>query len=292
VDLRGDEEILARARRRLTRAEGRRERARERLAEARRLAEGARFRVLELEREIEELIGLYEENYPYGGPESVDEGDPEELRRALKERERVLKGLGEVNLGVLSEDRSLEDRIAFLTDQIDDCRGGIGELERLIADADRRAKELFEGALKEIDARFDALFRRLFGGGEAHLEIVPGDTLWTSGVDVMAYPPGKRPQGIAQLSGGERSLTGIAFLFAAVEAARSPLAILDEVDAALDEVNLRRFADLAREFAASRQIIVITHRRTTMERAELLYGITLSEPGLSQVVGVRLEDWS
>ena len=98
------------------------------------------------------------------------------------------------------------------------------------------------------------------------------------------YPP--------QLSGGEQSLSAIALLFASMEVAGCPLAVLDEVDAALDEVNLRRFADLAREYAQSRQILAMTHRRVTMERADLLYGVTLSEPGLSQVVGVRLEDWS
>ncbi len=292
-EIRETEEAIRRCRGRIDRIERRRDRIRSRREVLHREAREASQEMTDLRREVEELIGLYEENHPYPGEENLPaEEDPEELRRTLKERERTLRGLGETDLGLLSEDRSLADRLAFLTDQMDDCRGGIAELERLIAEADRRAQEAFERALRSIDERFDALFRRLFGGGEAHLELVPGETLWTSGVDIAAYPPGKRSQGLAQLSGGERSLAAIAFLFAAAETARSPLLVLDEVDAALDEVNLRRFAELAREFAVERQIIVITHRRVTMERADLLYGVTLEEPGLSQIVGVRLEDWA
>ena len=248
-----------------------------------------------LEREREDLVSTWEDQYPYpGGSEGdpQDPQDPEDLRRRIRERDRVLKDLGPVDLGVLSEDRSLKDRLAFLGEQMDDVRGGMGELEKLIAEADRQAQTVFSKALGEIDRRFDHLFQRLFGGGEAHLVLLEAATPWEAGVEVVARPPGKRPQSISQLSGGEQSLSAIALLFASMEVAGCPLAVLDEVDAALDEVNLRRFADLAREYAQSRQILAMTHRRVTMERADLLYGVTLSEPGLSQVVGVRLEDWS
>ena len=168
----------------------------------------------------------------------------------------------------------------------------MSDLQHLIDDADRQAKGVFTDALEEIDRRFNDLFQRLFGGGDAHLELVEGDTLWDSGVDVVARPPGKHPQSITQLSGGEQSLSAISLLFASLEVAKCPIAVLDEVDAALDEVNLRRFADLAKENAKDRQIFVMTHRRVTMERADVLYGVTLSEPGLSQVIGVRVEDWA
>ena len=145
---------------------------------------------------------------------------------------------------------------------------------------------------KQRDERFCFLFQRLFGGGEAHLVMTDGETIWDTGVDVVARPPGKHPQGIHQLSGGEQSLAAISMLFATMEVAGCPLAILDEVDAALDEVNLRRFSELTKEYAKNRQILAMTHRRLTMERADVLYGVTLSEPGLSQVIGVKMDEWT
>jgi chromosome segregation protein len=248
-----------------------------------------------LRRERLELIQTWDEQYPYAGPQSVSglgDVNPDDLRRVIRERDRELKALGEVDLGALSEDRSLRDRLAYLGDQLDDVGDGIVELERLISDADEQARTIFTDAMEEIDKKFDALFGQLFGGGDAKLDFIEGASLWDSGVDVVARPPGKHPQSIAQLSGGEQSLAAIALLFASLEVAGCPIAVLDEVDAALDEVNLRRFADLAREAAGARQIFVMTHRRVTMERADVLYGVTLAEPGLSQVIGVRVEDWA
>ena len=217
--------------------------------------------------------------------------DLEELRQEVREGERVLRRMGQVNMGVLSEDESLQGRLAFMEEQEKDVRQGMEELEHLIRETDREAGRVFSAALRDIDKGFNALFVRLFGGGEAHLELAEADSLWEAGVEVIARPPGKSPQNLRQLSGGEQSLTAIALLFASMEIAGVPLAVLDEVDAALDEVNLGRFADLAREYANRLQILVMTHRRLTMERADVMYGVTLSEPGLSQVVGVRLEEW-
>jgi chromosome segregation protein len=248
-----------------------------------------------LRREKAELIQTWEEQYPYPGPEAVKEmGDlsPDDLRKTIRERDRELKALGDVDLGALSEDRSLRDRLAYLGDQLDDVGNGMIELERLISEADEQARTIFTDAMEEIDKKFDSLFRQLFGGGDARLDFIEGASLWDSGVDVVARPPGKHPQSIAQLSGGEQSLAAIALLFASLEVAGCPIAVLDEVDAALDEVNLRRFADLAKEASEKRQIFVMTHRRVTMERADVLYGVTLAEPGLSQVIGVRVEDWA
>ena len=246
----------------------------------------------EIERDLEELVNTWEDQYPYPGAGSLPEdGDIEDLRRKIRDGDRKIKAFGEVDMGVLSEDRSLKDRLAFMGEQLDDVRTSAAELEKLISDADRQAHKVFTDALREVDSRFCSLFQRLFGGGEAHLEMLEGDTIWDTGVDVAARPPGKHTQNINQLSGGEQSLAAISLLFASMEVAGCPLAVLDEVDAALDEVNLRRFSDLAREYAKNRQVLAMTHRRATMERADVLYGVTLSEPGLSQVIGVRLEDW-
>ncbi len=247
----------------------------------------------ETERELEELINTWEDQYPYPGREELlPDEETDELRKKIREGDRKIKAFGDVDMGVLSEDRSLKDRLAFMGEQLDDVRAGATELERLIADADRQAYKVFSDALLEVDNRFCKLFQRLFGGGEAHLEMIEGETIWDTGVDVMARPPGKHPQTINQLSGGEQSLAAISLLFASMEVAGCPIAVLDEVDAALDEVNLRRFAELAKEYAKNRQVLAMTHRRVTMERADVLYGVTLSEPGLSQIIGVRLEDWA
>jgi chromosome segregation protein len=250
------------------------------------------IRMAELARERMEIIQTWEEQYPYPGAESVALENLDELRRNIRECDRSLKAMGEVDMGALSEERSLRERLSFLEEQLDDVGEGMRELERLISDADEQARVVFTGALDEIDKKFNALFQRLFTGGDARLEMMEGESLWDSGVDVVARPPGKHPASIAQLSGGEQSLSAIALLFASLEVASCPIAVLDEVDAALDEVNLRRFADLARDASKERQIFVMTHRRLTMERADVLYGVTLAEPGLSQVIGVRVEDWA
>jgi chromosome segregation protein len=255
-------------------------------------ATAANLKEAELTRERTELIQTWEEQYPYPGPDSAPNENPEELRRLIRECDRSLKAMGDVDMGVLSEERSLRDRLAFLGEQLDDVGGSIRELERLISDADEQARTIFTGALEEIDKKFNALFQQLFNGGDAKLEMIEGESLWDSGVDVVARPPGKHPTSITQLSGGEQSLSAIALLFASLEVASCPIAVLDEVDAALDEVNLRRFADLTRDASRERQIFVMTHRRVTMERANSLYGVTLAEPGLSQVVGVRVDDWT
>ncbi|GAB1485531.1 hypothetical protein MASR2M79_05780 [Aminivibrio sp.] len=219
--------------------------------------------------------------------------------------------------GALSEGEALSERIDYLTGQLDDVKAAVGELQAIVDETDRQVAELFNAALENINSRFNALFRRLFGGGEARLQLEErggpssdpagpeeGDiretpSPWDRGVEIVARPPGKHLQNLAQLSGGEQSLTAIAHLFASMEVAKVPLAVLDEVDAALDESNLLRFGELAKEYAVGGetgegrgiQLLVMTHRRATMERADILYGVTLAEPGLSKVIGMRMSDW-
>ncbi|MDO4952766.1 MAG: hypothetical protein Q4E34_02940, partial [Synergistaceae bacterium] len=246
-----------------------------------------------LQKEIEEMISSWEEKYPYPGSEVLpDDVNLEELRRKIRDGDRKIKQYGDVNIGVLSEDDNLQQRLGFMGEHMSDVKKSADELNRLIAEADNKAQQIFTDALQQVDDKFCSIFRTLFGGGEAHLEMTDAPTIWETGVDVIARPPGKHPLGIAQLSGGEKSLAAIALLFASMEVADCPMAVLDEVDAALDEVNLRRLSNLVKEYAQRRQILCMTHRRITMERADVLYGVTLQEPGLSQVVGVRMEDWA
>ncbi|MCR5347597.1 MAG: chromosome segregation protein SMC [Fretibacterium sp.] len=257
-----------------------------------------------LEEECHQLIELWDEKYPYNvlrgrevangdtsgdGPQAAS--GPAGLTASLKRLERELKALGPYNLGALSEDASLTERTEFLTEQLEDVRSGVEELRMLIRETDEQVENAFTGAMTEIDTRFNALFQRLFGGGEARLTLQDGESIWDRGVEIYARPPGKNLQNITQLSGGEQALTAIAQLFAAMEVAKVPLAVLDEADAALDEYNLIRFADLSKEYSRTIQLIVVTHRRTTMERADLIYGVTMVEPGLSKIVGIDVENY-
>ncbi|WP_286845852.1 MULTISPECIES: chromosome segregation protein SMC [Aminobacterium] len=244
-----------------------------------------------VEGELTQITSLWEENYPYPGPLSLPDDLRDEGLAGVKRLEKKLRELGEYDLGVLSEHESLNARLAFLSEQMKDVRAGIKELQEMIQDTDRRVGQVFGEALVNTDKRFNALFQRLFGGGEAHLQMEEGLSLWEAGVDIYARPPGKKLQNLTQLSGGEQSLSAIALLFATMEVAAVPLAILDEVDAALDEYNLLRFVDLVTDYAAYIQILAMTHRRSTMERADVLYGVTMSEPGLSKVIGVSLDEW-
>lgn len=282
-----------------------------------------------LAEELRRLIEAWDDEHPYDAAlaPGVDEG--EAIASAVRRLERDLRALGPVDWGALSEDTSLAARIAFLGEQLSDVRAAMDELRAIIEETDRHVGVVFTGALDNINIRFDALFRRLFGGGEARLQLLApqsgsseggeedetaetagtrgNSAAWDRGVEIVARPPGKHLQNLAQLSGGEQTLTAIAYLFASMEVAGVPLAVLDEVDAALDESNLLRFGELAREYArpsaeeafeegenasgSGIQLVVMTHRRATMERADILYGVTLAEPGLSKVVGIRVEDW-
>jgi len=245
-----------------------------------------------LQYELEELINTWEERYPFDNSDKDKFiQDLETVKRNIRRLDRELKKIGEYNIGVLSEEESLEKRITFLHEQMDDVNSGLKELKDIIDVADRQVDRVFNKALGNIDKNFNLLFNRLFGGGEAHLRPEESESLWDAGVEIYSRPPGKRLQSLAQLSGGEQTLTAISLLFASMEVAEVPVAILDEVDAALDEVNLRRFVDLITEYSSSLQILIMTHRRITMERARLMYGVTLTEPGLSKIVGVRVDDW-
>jgi chromosome segregation protein len=277
-------------------------------------AAGERARTLASKREslageLRQLTEMWEEQYPYSSAEAPPGDEGEAASAAVRRLERELRALGEVEWGALSEDQSLSARVAFLSEQLGDVQAAIGELRGIISETDRHVGALFGKALENINARFNSLFCRLFGGGEARLRLQGPEPVgsgeeeesspaWDAGVEIVARPPGKHLQNLAQLSGGEQTLTAIAYLFASMEVAGVPLAVLDEVDAALDESNLLRFGDLAKEYSSPPgqgkgiQLLVMTHRRATMERADILYGVTLAEPGLSRVVGMKVEDWA
>jgi chromosome segregation protein len=215
----------------------------------------------------------------------------DELRRRLTELEDRLTAIGPVNLVADEEYRELDERLTFLRTQHDDLTASIKDLDKALRGMTRTAQERFLQAFDEINRDFGQIFERLFEGGRAELRMVEaeegGDPLDT-GVELMAQPRGKRLQSVTLLSGGERALTGLALLFAIFYFRPSPFCVLDEVDAPLDDANIHRFLRVLRELTSRTQFLVITHNRRTMEAADLLYGVTMEEPGLSKLVAVKL----
>jgi chromosome segregation protein len=212
-------------------------------------------------------------------------------RQRVTELEARLEAIGPVNLVADDEYRELDERITFLRTQHEDLVSSIKDLEKALRVMTRAAQERFEQAFQEINTRFMQIFERLFEGGRAELRLVDseedGDPLET-GVELMAQPRGKRLQSVTLMSGGERALTGLALLFAIFYYRPSPFCVLDEVDAPLDDANIHRFLRVLRELTSQTQFLVITHNRKTMEASDVLYGVTMQEPGLSKLVSVNL----
>jgi chromosome segregation protein len=213
------------------------------------------------------------------------------VRARLTELDEKLDAIGPVNLVADEEYRELDERLTFLKTQHDDLTGSIRDLEKALRGMTRTAQDRFAQAFEEINGHFGRIFARLFEGGRAELRLVEaeegGDPLDT-GVELMAQPRGKRLQAVSLMSGGERALTGLALLFAIFYFRPSPFCVLDEVDAPLDDANIHRFLRVLRELTTQTQFLVITHNRRTMEAADILYGVTMEEPGLSKLVSVNL----
>ena len=243
----------------------------------------------------EELAQETQRMYGVDTPTLLARHDPDRdfaaVRSRLGELIEKLDSIGAVNLVADEEYRELDERLTFLRTQHDDLTASIKDLEKALRGMTRTAQERFLHAFEEINGRFAQLFERLFEGGRAELRLVEaeegGDPLDT-GVDLMAQPRGKRLQSATLLSGGERALTGLALLFAIFYFRPSPFCVLDEVDAPLDDANIHRFLRVLRELTSQTQFLVITHNRATMEAADVLYGVTMEEPGLSKLVSVDL----
>lgn len=215
---------------------------------------------------------------------------PDELNRQASKLRQEVEALGDVNVGAIEEHARLSERIAFLTNQRDDLVTARAELNDLIGEIDTEMATRFNETFAKVREAFAQEFEVLFGGGEANLHLTNPDDPLTTGIDVAAKPPGKRLQNLNLLSGGERALTAMALLFAILQVRPVPFCVLDEVEAALDEANVGRFAMQLRRLAGDTQFIVITHRRGTMEEVDALYGVTMPERGVSSLVSVRLSE--
>jgi chromosome segregation protein len=210
--------------------------------------------------------------------------------KRLRSAERKLSTLGRVNPLALEEYAALEERHKFLTDQLEDLRKSKRDLLDIVSEVDDRVEKVFTEAYWETAAQFEAVFSRLFPGGEGRLILTDPDNMLTSGIEIEARPPGKKIKRLSLLSGGERSLVAVGLLVAIFKARPSPFYILDEVEAALDDANLGRLITLFEELRASSQLIVITHQKRTMEIADALYGVTMRGDGVSTVVSQRIRD--
>ncbi|MEY3752349.1 MAG: chromosome segregation protein SMC [Actinobacteria bacterium] len=214
--------------------------------------------------------------------------DQQEKRLASAERSLAL--LGKINPLALEEFSSLEERLKFLAEQLEDLKNTKKDLLDIIKEVDDRVQSIFMEAFESTATHFEDIFSRLFPGGDGRLILTDPDNPLTSGVDVEARPPGKRIKRLSLLSGGEKSLTAVAMLVAIFKARPSPFYVLDEVEAALDDINLGRLLVILEELRASSQLIIITHQKRTMEIADALYGVTMRGDGVTEVISQRLRE--
>lgn len=210
------------------------------------------------------------------------------LAAEIEDIRRRREAVGPVNLLAIQELEELQEREKFLSTQYNDISSAKQSLQEAIRRINQHSRKLFEETFEAVRANFQVLFRKLFGGGKADIFLEPEQDVLEAGVEIVARPPGKEPRSITLLSGGEKVLTAIALLFAVFRARPSPFCVLDEVDAALDEQNIDRFITLLREFLEHSQFIVISHNKRTMSLADVLYGITMQEAGVSRKVSVKL----
>ncbi|MDP9234091.1 MAG: AAA family ATPase [Actinomycetota bacterium] len=219
---------------------------------------------------------------------------PPDEQEAAAERveklDRELRRLGPVNPRASEEYTELAERERFLEEQIDDLKASRRDLMKVVREVDETIVEVFAQAFHDIAAEFEGVFGRLFPGGEGKLKLENPDDLLTTGVEVEARPPGKNVKKLSLLSGGERALVALAFLFAIFRSRPSPFYLLDEVEAALDDINLHRFLGLIDELEERAQVLIVTHQKRTMEAANVLYGVSIASDGVSQVVAKRMEE--
>ncbi|SFX05216.1 condensin subunit Smc [Thermoactinomyces sp. DSM 45891] len=253
------------------------------------------IRVNRLDVELNHLLQKLAEEYEisferakemYGAPE-----EPNQAERNVRSLKQQIASLGEVSLGAIEEYKRLSERLEFLQTQEADLLDAKRSLYDLIAQIESEMGKRFLDVFQLIREEFLDVFVKMFGGGRADLQLTDENNLLETGIEIVAQPPGKKLQQLSLLSGGERSLVALALLFAVLRVKPVPFCFLDEVDAALDEANLTRFVQYMKEAAVKTQFILITHRKHTMEGADVLYGITMQESGVSSLVSVRMEDY-
>ena len=244
---------------------------------------------------LEQLTLEYKVNLAEAKEEAKAEGVLEDksetaLRRMQVSLQRQMEELGPVNPGAIEEYKAVSERYEFLQKQYTDLCEARDKLESVISEINAGMTKRFKEAFGKINGFFQNTYVQLFGGGTAVLKLSDPDNILESGIDIEAQPPGKKLQSLFLLSGGERALTVIALLFALLSYHPSPFCILDEIDAPLDDANIGRFSKFLEGYAMQTQFIVITHRKGTMEAANVMYGVTMEESGVSKILSVKMSD--
>jgi chromosome segregation protein len=221
---------------------------------------------------------------------TLDEVALAEVEDKVRDLNRRIDALGPVNPQALEEYEEAQKRYDFLNAQRQDLLDSIRDTEKAIQEIDVESKRRFHEAFEKINDNFREMFKTLFNGGLGEMRLTDAENAAGTGIDIVAQPPGKKLQNVLLLSGGERAMTAMALLMAIFKYQPSPFCILDEVDAPLDEPNIQRLTRLLKEMAAETQFIVITHAKRTMEAAEVMYGVTMQEPGVSKLVSVKFQE--
>lgn len=242
-----------------------------------------------LEEKVNHMWNEYELTYHNAMEIEVDESiSYTRMKANVSETKGKIRGLGDVNVNAIEDYKSVSERYELLKTQHDDLIESEDALKKIIADLDDEMRKQFTEKFADIQKQFDKVFRELFGGGKGTIELVEDEDVLEAGITINAQPPGKKLGNMMQLSGGEKALTAIALLFAIQNLKPSPFCLLDEIEAALDDSNVKRYAKYLHKLTKNTQFIVITHRKGTMEAADVLYGITMQEKGVSTLVSVKL----
>ena len=243
---------------------------------------------------LDNLLNRLSEDYSLGYEraknEYILEIDEDIAREKVNTLRRKIKSLGDVNLGSIEEYERISKRVNFLTKQKEDLEKSQNDLLSIIDDMDSVMESKFKETFEKINVEFTKVFKTLFKGGNAHLELTDPDNILETGIDIIAIPPGKNQKPLSLLSGGERTMTAISLLFSIMNLERVPFVILDEVESALDENNATIFGEYLANYKNKTQLLVITHKKKTMEFLDKLYGITMQESGVSKIVSVKLEN--
>ncbi len=213
-------------------------------------------------------------------------------QKAIHRLKSYLTGLGEINFTAIEEYDQVKNRLEFLKTQVGDLHEAKQSLNKVIEEMEKIMAQKFAETYQEVNARFSEVFNSMFGGGQARLELSDPEDYLLTGIEIIAQPPGKKEQVLTLLSGGERAMTAIALLFSLLTVKPSPFCILDEIESALDDVNIERFARFIKDYAAKTQFIIISHRKGTMEAADVLYGVAMENKGVSRLMSVKVSDYA
>ncbi len=248
-------------------------------------------RKIHLQNQYDTIISKLWEEYELTRREAEEEAqeieDIPSANKRLAELKQKIKNLGSVNVGAIEEYKEVSERYTFMSEQVEDVEKSKKEIINLISELTKKMKESFLESFTEINKHFIHTFAELFGGGSAKLELADPEDILNSGIDISVHPPGKIVTHLESLSGGEKALVAIALYFAIMKVRPAPFCVMDEIEAALDEVNVDRFARYMRNLTDTTQFITITHRRGTMEEADVLYGVTMQEEGISKLLELR-----